>query len=1081
MGKHLHRSIPRSCRTQADRANFLQSTPSRSLPGAWRQLTSRFPASFLGLAMASLVGTLATAEEPVGKFLERLKEQQLHQLAAVYLEDLDRTGALPETMKADLPLERLLLLQDSLATLRSAEQRNQRMDQLKKGFEEFLQASPNHPRRSEARLALADLLLGRGQQALEAAKGPKATEQDRQASRQAFEAALKLFDDTLAELKPILESMQGARVAASDAAALATRERYQGEYRQAEILRGLTNKFLADTYPDGSSESKAFLEKSESLLSQVIEKTPGAKEAGRRTLSLLYRGQVQAKLSKVDDAYDSFVRVADIEETGPFREWRVQATASLVRLLANAEQGKFEAIIGRAEQLIKTAQGAERWQPEWLDLQLALGEAKGAWAAQLDAGPATATKARTEKAEARNLLNGILRRAGSHQEAARQALSKLGVEAAGQSTGDALVVKKFAEGLPAAREKIEQGENTDLSLEILRTRLSEASADEKGAIEQEIQGVLDASRQDFASAESILRQTLRLFGSEDARDDLVRARYMLSYALLKQDRFWESAVVSDFLTRSSQGSESGKASGKLALVAYQKLSEAVDPQRAASASAALESLANHMISTWPSATESQDAALILLDGAFKQQRWEDAERYLKMLPADGPKGAQIRRELGVVLYNLYLLECDARRKEGKEEGEAELAIRDRAQRMLEEGYQALTPDTLDQRAVETGNSLAAIAMKTQKLDEASAILQRPEVGPLAVLASRPDVVQEPRVKLDAYRLQLQTQVLAAGSGKGPQLDVKQLEALLGQMSKSVADTPEGSRKMAASLVMLAQDLRDQIRQNKSPQDRAKLVDSVQVLLVQLAGISEDPSTLDWAGSTMLSLAQQEESNPLAAAQKEKLFQGASTTYQRLLSLQQKDPKLLESVGKSLDEVEWKSAMAMRGAKQFPEAIERLKGLLKRNNQMLSAQLEAARALEDWGTASKNPERLREAMLGTDKLPNGTMSVWGWGLMSQKLARSAGQKPELLEYFFESRMRLAQCRMQIAASETDPAKKTKEWERTLGDLRSTAVGFPGVVQSKHYPAFDQIAREAQRALNKPQSGMKDFLQATPANP
>jgi hypothetical protein len=149
--------------------------------------------------------------------------------------------------------------------------------------------------------------------------------------------------------------------------------------------------------------------------------------------------------------------------------------------------------------------------------------------------------------------------------------------------------------------------------------------------------------------------------------------------------------------------------------------------------------------------------------------------------------------------------------------------------------------------------------------------------------------------------------------------------------------------------------------------------------------------------------------------------------------------------------------------------------------MLSAQLEAARTLEEWGTASKDPQRLREAMLGTDKLPNGTMSVWGWGLMSQKLARSSGQKPELLEYFFESRMRLAQCRMQIAASETDPAKKTKEWERTLGDLRSTAVGFPGVVQSKYYPAFDQIAREAQRALNKPQSGMKDFLQTTPATP
>ena len=327
------------------------------------------------------------SEEPVKKFLARLREEGMHDIGLKYLELSVAKNRLPESMKEDLPLERILLLQDSLFASKTVQQRDERISAIEKGYREFLSQFPNHSRRSEAQTKLGDLLLDRAQTAMadsEKDENKDSAEAYRGKARTSYTEALDLYDLIIEELKPILESMKGDKIKPNDSVGKALRERYQADYRQAQILSAKMMEYIGLTYPVDSTEWKTWLGKSEGALSQIIDKTSASTEAGRRMLSLLYRAGVQSQLGKTDEARDSYTRVAENEGQGIFKTWRVQAIAGIVRLDSSEKTAKYDAAIERGEELLKGVSANERSEPEWIDLQLAIAEARIALAPKID-------------------------------------------------------------------------------------------------------------------------------------------------------------------------------------------------------------------------------------------------------------------------------------------------------------------------------------------------------------------------------------------------------------------------------------------------------------------------------------------------------------------------------------------------------------------------------------------------------------------------------------------------------------------------------------------------------------------------
>ena len=493
-------------------------------------------------------------------------------------------------------------------------------------------------------------------------------------ARKSFEESRKLFEGTKTELAPIIEQLKGNK--ADNANKVAYRDRLQGEYRQAEILHGLSAKFIGETYAIEAPEFKKWLEKSESELTEVVKKTNTNREGGRHALSRLYVGQVQAILGKIDEAYDSLVRVADIEESGPFRDWRVQATSALVRLQLKSPQPKFEPILGRAESLLKTAQAGEKWTPDWIDLQLAIAEGSLAWSTALDSQPSGQSRSKAVKSEARGILQTIAKRPGPHLEKARKLLASIGIEATPKSDEKIPEVKKFADGFASARERFDRVNSNNMSNEILRSRKKAAPTEEQATIEEEIKKNEAGSLKDIRVAELLLTKAIPLFGKDDSREDLARARYFLSFALLKREAFWESAAVADFVTRG--GGDVGLEAGRFALFSYEKLLEKDGKENGKPLAKSLESLAAFMLNTWPNAKESEEAAMTLIQQASSDDRWDDVERYIAMLPKDGVKPSQIRREIGVILYARYLIAVDKKRRANEKASEEDKKALERA-------------------------------------------------------------------------------------------------------------------------------------------------------------------------------------------------------------------------------------------------------------------------------------------------------------------------------------------------------------------------------------------------------------------
>ncbi len=221
------------------------------------------------------------------------------------------------------------------------------MLKLEAGFREFLLKNPQNRRRSEVRIQLADLLLKRGQDLV---RKSAAANEEPTAAREVFVESRKLFDGTIEELRPLLENLQGNK--ADTAAKEALRDRMRSEYRQSEILKAVTAKFLAETYADKAAERKQWLEKSETELLDLVRKASG----GSQVLGRLYLGQVQTLAGKFEEAFDQFDRVAAVEDMGPFREWRVQALARSSASSIEDERAEVRA------SLVASGRGAETAQ-----------------------------------------------------------------------------------------------------------------------------------------------------------------------------------------------------------------------------------------------------------------------------------------------------------------------------------------------------------------------------------------------------------------------------------------------------------------------------------------------------------------------------------------------------------------------------------------------------------------------------------------------------------------------------------------------------------------------------------------------
>jgi uncharacterized protein (UPF0147 family) len=1027
-------------------------------------------AASMAIAGAMGLGSapIAIGDEPAAKFLERLKEEGHYKEALKYLELSIQRNRLPESMKADLGLEKILLLQLSLRDVKTTEQVDQALAAIEKGFKDFLASSPDHPRRGETLLKLADMYLARGGQLLEDAKaearkdgGQPKSKELRDQARVFYQQAYDAFGATVEGLRPLLEKMQGANVKPNETDRLALREKLQTEYRQGQILQAITLKYLAETFEPNTPDWKQRLEEADKRLNEVVDKS--SKQAGAKYLSLLNRGQVQALLGQVDAARETFNRIAENDEPGIFRTWRVQSIASIVRLDSTPASGKYEAAVMRGEEQWRLGDLREKDKPEWQDLQLAIAEARLAWIASLDA-KSDDGKIRNIRREAREGLQAIVKKSGPSQARAKELLKDLGIETKANDDVKLPEAKTFTEAMKAARSRLDRADEGDTTIQILERQLATAAAADKPAIEAQIQTVQADADRDRLQAIELNARALALYRDEDSREDLLQTRFLQSYLFLRLKRYWEAVAISEVIMKTHQGTETAQKAGGFALMGLGQLIENAPSERQGSLMKSLEKLAGHLLTVAPGTPESDQAVDILVSLAMRNKDWDAA---LKFLELKGTPGGSKAFLLGRVFWSMYRQNVFAHRQAKTEPTPEDELLRQRALKLLTESWGVLADDEIDAASLEGTNDLIAMYLQAGQLDDAMQVLQAPNKGALAQSTAIPEL--SPSIQVDTRRLNLQAMVQAAGQGKS-ELSAAQVSAEI-EVMKSLCDQANDTAMLPRCLQNLAAELQNQLETNKSTEQQVKLATAFKILIDQLIGISQDPAIIESSGAAMVVLATNLEKIPSMSGTVASMMESAEKSFEKLRKL---TPEELSKIQRKPEEILLKLAMAKRGSKKYKEAHDLFIEALKKNANNITIQIEAANNLQKW-SEGKNPDLLKQAMLGAEPQPNNKKLIWGWG----QIAQMTSKYPNFQKEFFESRLNIARCRAALGDSQTVAAEKLKLYEAAISDIAQTAIRFPELGGATSFAEYDRLLREVQQKASKPVTGVAG-LQAAGAS-
>jgi len=1010
------------------------------------------------LSVVFFTQTGSYAAEPFDRFMGRLKEERLFDLAVIYLEQQSAAGTLSPEQTAAIPLERALLMQQASIYQAKEEIRLARLDQAEAAFKDFLEKQTTHPRRGEAKLGLGNLMLSRGERNFTLGTKGAGDAEKLKVAADYFGRSKELFSGTLTELTPLLNELKGAKVGEGDAAKIELRDQYRSEYSQAQLLAVYARKRAADCLPSDSPARKTEFEEIEKAFTAIYLNDTRAE--GLRNLALFYRGQVQQKLGKIPEAMDSFQRIADITEVpDAMRNLKTRAVTELIRLLVDPAQGKFDVAIAVGEPWVDKINPAEATDADWLDLQIALAQAQIYTAKKLREAEAGATAAKNMEDKARRALQSSVRIIGDHQEKARLLLAEIGVEpiAVAESKKS---VNSFSEALDAAKTKLSDLESSGLSVEILKQQLAATQdAAEKSKIETQIKQVETEATSGMKAVSDLLAKAVGLYSPSDNRGQLQEARYLLSYTLLRQDRFYEAAATASFTTRSSAGESWGLRSGLVCLNAYQRLLTNADAVRKEFVFSQLQSLAEYLLKTWPNAEESQQAANLLVQLALISGDLDKAKVYVGMVPVNTASGGKLRKQLGLSLWDDYNKRLRAASNDASNPAlvASKQLVFDTLREGVMDGAAEEKPELV---SVEAALALIHLWVLDGKMDEAANLLNDAKKGPIPLLEANPDLGKDGTTALRANQVALQIYIAKLAT-QNDDSALEKVQATMAKLQSIAGSDTEGQKKLAAVFYRLALDLQQQLETNPDNNARNRLASGIAVVLTQLRDSSEDITTKLWVGQTLSGIAKAVKGKePAVSPAVKQLTEQSIATLQALRS----DSSL---PAESATKVRFVMAQAYQTQGNLTEALKLIEEILQTNPMMLDVQVEAARMLQAAG-AGKSADYLGKAVNGY--LPNTKTrqnTIWGWGRISQLTSGKAN----LTESFFESRLELARCRYQQALLEKTPDNRNKLLQRALGDISQTVKLYPELGGPVFSERYDKLARDIQRELKQNVVGLK----------
>lgn len=994
--------------------------------------------SFTEIVLAETI-----VEYSSSRLITALGEKGYHDTAVFVLDKLVQDKGISNSFRIKIPLLRAI---ERVASVRESSgwlQRIRAYEEARKELEHLLEEQQEQSLLTDATFQLGMVFLDMGRLYQNAASTEykdfsKAHEYfvlavDIFVGPRPGQTALKAVENEIEDVEKIIRTYRKQRLITPDDRRALTqfeqsRESLRGRQMQVQLLAAEAFSEMAACFEQHSEEWEQSLEHALQRYRDVYEAIPN-RSAG--LWARLEEGKTLLVLGREKEGQEVLLEITKLPSSkGLIYQLRVKAVDALLSIwLSTPNHGDDEGFDERLRQFVLSDSAASLSDPDALSMKCHTAELL--WR-RFESSPTTSKSTRdTLLADIRILARDVAKTAGVHAPSARRLLKKLGRK-------DAAIAGRLSQRFIALYQHAE---------EVLAQYRKNPTDSKRSEALAELQQILSIAPAKSAEDEGQKLEQLSLL------------RYQLALLFYEDKRYHEAVSLGEWLTKNSSFDPISKQAAILTLATWQALSEQKNTNWGNDAVAQMGDMASYILHRWPRDQCSVDAADLSIDLAVRKGSFEGIIAVVQGLAEGGPRRDEVLLHGGVSMWHLCQKMAD---EQAGTTGLSRSECTRQAIRILDEGLLGI-----DTRSVLQGTALevavaAAIArceIAVSSIDEDSfdlfLLLNQVKYGPWHVLRDAsiklPRPVYEPGlraclqgfVKVGRYDLARQS------------FDV---------LSTNVSSSQEARLRLVGTCVALVEKIINAMQERKEPDSSARLVQEISgdeaELIGELLGFVKDAThqieVMSWVALSFGRLGVSYDvigtDDVLVAGvrdAKRKFFleQSAATIEQILVSN--------ELRGNT--QTSWRRELVTVRSSlgQWGEAVKQMRVILcdQKNVKSPFLQQDAAdlfqKAARDSPSLEDSQEYFRTAVAGGRvMLATGESVVWGWGGLANRVSKVAfGKRSDLSEtmrtLYFESRFRLAACRLEWAQKETNVATKVQLMHDAEADIKIESQLHPGL--------------------------------------
>lgn len=1002
-----------------------------------------------------LPGGVTRGEEPILPFLAGLRAREYYDTGLQYLDSLEKRSDLPAEIRQVIPYERAAFLSAQARELRDPAEQAKQLESARLLLTKFLASGAKHPRIADANSDLGQLLLTRGRMQLlqlrssgnpaQRATLQKQARDDFTQARPVLETALKLYKEKYDSFpKQIDRSV--------DKVGYEAREQAMGNFIKAQFDLGTCTFEEAHTYDVSNPEFKILLSRAAGEFEKIYQQF---RTNGAGIHALLFQGkcfQEQGEFGKALGIFDQILKLQ--EETGRLRPLQDQARHLRLVCLGDDKRPDLKGVKAEAEEWLKTASPAAKRGRSGLGIQWELAQALDKLAKDKET---TAAEKDLYLKQALATVQFIHQFPSEFKEPSGVLQSRL---------NSALKIK----GTAAPRD-FDAAYNAAIALVTEIEKRNKALADAKPEDKANLEKAFELHLRGTAQA---LRLAMSLYTVRDSMEELNKARMALSQIYYElQDHSYEAAILAEHIaTRyKSVDDKLAQDAAYLSMAAYmQAYLAAPESQRKADIDRLL-AMGNYLVEQWPN-TERSNEALMMLGRMYSQiQEPSKAAEFYNRVPEAAPTYLEAQLAAGLAYWQGYA--ALAVLPEKTRPSKTELAgMMQKAQQILKQAVQKAeaklakgkpSSDALNAAKL----SLVQILNQSGSYKEAITLLNDGDRSlTKEVAVENPKSRPERGTKSQLFASLTYRELLRSYVGTQ---DVEKARAALKQLETLETGGAAGLNTLLRDLGQQLQGEVQRLQQSNDPR-LGEVMSSFEKFLADLLARKDgqDYTMLLWIAETYVALGDGVKEGNQAKANE--LYKQAADANQAILKLAAEKPAAVPAA--ALPSIRLRLVACQRKQQAFDAAVTEIRKILKEKPQnILEAQIEAARIYTDWGFrgGNKDGEKWLLAVMGdkASKLPPAERLIWGWQDLSSRLLNSLKSRanPQIQKIFLDARYNVIVGKYHYALEQ--PKAETKQSLLQAARLEVLATGILTTLDKADADRkrYDVIFREVQTELNK----------------